>query len=331
MTKLNRAKQAQYQAGQMIGEQTNLINKRPAYWIWLRFVAIFACLLVVAELTLAGNARAHDALAQMLYDMDMAPALSAIITALSNALFTLILLVIIFAVLEWPNRANLRERYKDGLIYSSIALIFSILIQAGTYYSFQAFGLRPLIASDQLGPFLVVIPILYLLCLGFLEYWLHRALHEFPFLWRFHSIHHQITNLNAAQSYSHFGEIFIYLLVITTPIILLVDVPQNHIALVTTFYLVSNYYMHSDSKLLSFPAPLRHIFADNIYHHYHHSKDVQHWGKNYSSFLSFYDRLFGTQYMPQHEIFPQTGIDDYRPIESIADYMTRPFSTDIKR
>lgn len=315
----------------MNGNQTSTASGRSAYATWLRFVVVFTCLLVVAELTLTANARGHDWLAQTLYNWDAAPALNAVITALSNALFTLLLLVIIFAVLEWHNRGNLRKRYKDGLIYSAIALIFSILIQAATYYGFDDWGIKPLISSDQLGPFLVVVPILYLLLLGLLEYWLHRALHEFPFLWRFHSIHHQITNLNAAQSYSHFGEIFIYLLVITTPIILLVDVPQNHIALVTTFYLVSNYYMHSDSKLLSFPAPLRHIFADNIYHHYHHSKDVQHWGKNYSSFLSFYDRLFGTQYMPQTEEFPETGIDEYRPIESIGDYMSRPFSKNINK
>lgn len=310
------------------------INKNHAranYVTWFRFIIIFVLLLIVAEAILSIISDAHDKLAQIFYDNEIAPVLSAIITSLSNALFTLLLMVAIFAILEWRSRGNLRDRYKDGLIYSSIALIFSILIQAMTYYTLESWEIKPLISSDQLGILLVAVPILYLLTLGLLEYWLHRALHEIPFLWRFHSIHHQITNLNAAQSYSHFGEIFFYLLIITTPIILLVELPQNHIALVTTFYLVSNYYMHSDSKLLSFPAPLRHIFADNIYHHYHHSKAVQHWGKNYASFLSFYDRLFGTQHMPTHEEFPDTGIDGYRPIESIADYMARPFRQNIEK
>lgn len=299
--------------------------------VWLRFILIFGIILGAAELLLNGNAMVHDGLTKILYDLNVAQPLNAIITALSNGLFTLLLLISIFAVAEWRNQGSLLSRYKEGIVYSAIALSFSILIQAGTYYAFEAWGVQPIISSDQLGAFLIITPLIYLLVLGFMEYWLHRALHEIPFLWRFHSIHHQITDLNAARSYSHFGEIFIYLLVITTPIIILVDVPQNHIALVTTFYIISNYYMHSDSKLLSFPAPLRHVFADNIYHHYHHSKQVQHWGKNYASFLSFYDRLFATQYMPEKDVFPVTGIDEYRALNGMKDYVSRPFSSDISK
>lgn len=301
--------------------------------IWLRFFAIFAAILAAAELLLRGNAMMHNTLSYILEDAGASSVANAVIIALSTALFTLFILVALFAAVEWRNIrfTDFKKRYADGLIYSSIALSFSILIQASEYYAFEALGIKPIISADQLGPILIIVPLLYLLVLGLMEYWLHRALHHFEFLWRFHSIHHQITHLNAAQSYSHIGELFIYLLVITTPIIMLVDVPQSHIVMVTTFYLISNYYMHSDSKTLSFPAPLRHIFADNIYHHYHHSRDIQHFGNNYASFLSIFDRIFGTQYMPETDVFPETGIDDYRPIESISDYFTRPFKSEIEK
>jgi len=306
---------------------------------WFRFILIFAFLLIAAELLLTANQTAHEYLSTILYDLKVVPAVTAIIMAISNALFTLFLLVSLFALVELRSNdyvdddehndrtvtSRLKSRYKDGLIYGALALTIFILMQAAQYYAFEALNVEPLISTKSLGLFLLVIPLIYLLVLGFMEYWLHRALHENAFLWRFHSIHHQIKHLNAANSYSHFGELFIYLFVITTPIILLIDLPQSHIALVTTFYLISNYYMHSDSKAVSFPAPLRHIFADNIYHHYHHSTDVQHWGKNYASFLSIFDRLFGTQYMPEKEEFPVTGIDGYRPIDSVSDYIKRPF------
>ncbi len=317
----------------MIAEQDIKSNERTPLKDWLRFIIIFAIILVAAEFLLLSNSKIHNELAYLLDEKSSLLVFNAIAVALSNALFTLFILIALFAVIEWRHLKfnSFRERYADGLIYSSIALSFSILIQAGEYYAFEALGVKPLISTDQLGPFLIALPLIYLFILGLMEYWVHRALHHYEILWRFHSIHHQIEHLNAARSYSHIGETFLYLLLITTPLILLVDLPQNHIALVTTFYIISNYYMHSDSKSLSFPAPLRYIFADNIYHHYHHSTDIQHFGKNYASFLSIFDRLFGTQYMPKEEKFPVTGIDDYRPIESITDYISRPFKSEINK
>ncbi len=297
---------------------------------WLRFITIFAAILFVVEYVLTANSNFHQYLETQLVNNAISPVITAITISLSTAIFTFLLIIIIFACIEFRKGGNIITRYKNGIVFTTITITFSIFIQAISYYIFEYFGITPLIAVNQLGPYQIIIPLVYLLIIGLMEYWLHRALHENKFLWRFHSIHHQIEHLNAANSYSHFGEVFLYLILITTPLILLVDQPQSNIAFVTIFYLISNYYMHSDSKLLSFPAPLRHIFADNIYHHYHHSTNVQHWGKNYASFLSFYDRIFGTQYMPDQEIFPVTGVEGYRPLNSIKDYAIRPFKKDIE-
>ncbi len=300
---------------------------------WIRFIFIFAALLAVVEILLRGNAELHAHAILYFGRLGVSDISIEIITALSNAFITFLILISLFIMIEWGGRGRLsiRSKYADGIIYSSIALTFSVFIQGIEFYLFQYWNIKPLFGKEQLRTFLFVVPLVYLFTLGFMEYWLHRALHHYEFLWRFHSIHHQIKHLNAAQSYSHFGEIFLYLLLITTPLILLIDVPQGHIAMVTSFYIVSNYYMHSDSPMLSFPAPLRHIFADNIYHHYHHSTDSRHFGKNYASFISIYDRIFGTQYMPETEDFPKTGIDGYRPIDSVADYIKRPFIKYIDR
>lgn len=298
---------------------------------WLRFIAIFAAIIFIVEALLSLNSEFHLYLETKLFENSASPIFTAITISLSTAIFTFLLIMIIFGCIELRKGGNIAARYKDGIIYTIVAITFSIFIQAMSYYAFEYWGITPLISVEQLGAFQIVAPLFYLLIIGLMEYWLHRALHENAFLWRFHSIHHQIEHLNAANSYSHFGEVFLYLALITTPLILLVDMPQSQIAFVTIFYLISNYYMHSDSKLLSFPAPLRHIFADNIYHHYHHSRNVQHWGKNYASFLSFYDRLFGTQYMPEKEIFPVTGVEGYRPLNSIKDYAVRPFKKEIEK
>lgn len=303
-------------------------EKRPMLAGYLRFVAIFAALLLAAEALLYAAGWMQHQLRMLLDFNEFGSAATHIIAAVANGVFTFLMVAGLFVAIEWRQLGftDFRARYRDGFIFSVTALGISILVQATQYSLLQSSGVEPLLDSDVLGPVLVVFPLIYLLALGLMEYWLHRALHHYDFLWRFHAIHHQIENLNAARSYSHFGQDMIYILLITTPLVLLIEAPQQHIMLVTTFYLISNYYMHSDAPALSFPAPLRHIVADNVYHHQHHTRDVRHIGKNYASFFSFFDRIFGTQYMPADGAFPQTGIEGYPPLTSFRDYVLRPFT-----
>ena len=312
----------------MIVKNPNIVGKQPeghGYW---RFIATFAVVLIAAELLLYATGWMQQQLWFSLQEIELEPMVADAIVALTNGIVTFLAVAGLFVIIEWRQLrfSDFSNRYRAGLIYSVTALGISILVQAAEFNLLRSWGVEPLFAADLLGPVLVVFPLVYLLLLGLMEYWLHRALHHYDFLWRFHAIHHQIEDLNAARSYSHFGQDVIYLLLITTPLVLLIDAPQQHIALVTTFYLISNYYMHSDAPALSFPAPFRHIVADNVYHHQHHTRDVRHIGKNYASFFSFFDRIFGTQYMPENGEFPKTGIDGYVPVNSLRDYLLRPFA-----
>ncbi len=302
------------------GEQV----ERHGYW---RFLVIFAVLLSTAELLLYAAGWIQQRLWFVLQDIEIAPMVATVAAALVNGIFTFLAVVGLFVIIEWRQLrfSDFRTRYRDGLVYSLTALGISIVVQAAEFGLLRLSGVEPLFTSDDLGPVLAVFPVFYLLLVGLMEYWLHRALHHYDILWRFHAIHHQIENLNAARSYSHFGQDILYIFLITTPLVLLIEGPQQPIMLVTTFYIISNYYMHSDAPSLSFPAPFRHIIADNVYHHQHHTCDVRHIGKNYASFFSFFDRIFGTQYMPKNGEFPKTGIDGYPPIASLHDYMMRPF------
>lgn len=252
---------------------------------------------------------------------------AGLVAALTNGLLSLFALVALFGFFEWRQLGfrDFRSRYTEGLLYGASALIIATTIQAVAFSWFSGLEIGPLLRADQFGPLLVFFPIFYMVVIGFFEYWLHRALHDIPVLWRLHAIHHQIEHLNAARSYSHWAQDVLYLAVITIPLVFLIESPHEHITLLTTFYLVSNYYMHTDNPAMSFPPILRHLVADNVYHHYHHSRAIEHWGRNYCSFFSFYDRIFGTQHMPENETFHPTGIDGYQPVSGFRDYLIRPF------
>ncbi len=294
----------------------------------LRFILTFGAILIAAELMLRLVSDLQESAGWALVDSGASFALAGFAAALINGLAALLGLVALFAFFEWRQFgfSNFRERYAEGLVYGASALVIAITLQTLAFAWLGGFAPEPLFKADQLGPVLVFFPILYMVVIGFFEYWLHRALHDIPVLWRLHAIHHQIEGLNAARSYSHWAQDALYLAVITVPLIFLIESPQEHIALLTTFYLVSNYYMHTDNPALSFPAPLRHILADNVYHHHHHSRAIEHWGRNYCSFFSFYDRIFGTQHMPTDERFHPTGIDGYTPLRGLGDYLVRPFT-----
>ncbi len=303
-------------------------NTRPRSFV--RFALTFGVLLIAAEGILRLIGKVQTEIGWAVFDLGVSFELAGLVAALTNGLFSLLALVTLFAFFEWRQMrfANFRDRYAEGLLYGTTALVIATLLQTLAFAWLYRFEIEPLFKSDDLGVMLIAFPIIYMVVVGFFEYWLHRALHDVPLLWRLHAIHHQIENMNAARSYSHWAQDTLYLAVITIPLVFLIESPQQTIALLTTFYLISNYYMHTDNPNMSFPPIMRHILADNIYHHYHHSRAIEHWGRNYCSFFSFYDRIFGTQHMPNDEDFHPTGIDGYRPISGWRDYLVRPFTRD---
>lgn len=296
------------------------------------FALIFVPLLVIAEGILRVLGWAQEEIGWALMDVEFSSTWAWVVAALANGMFSFLGLIALFAFFEWRQLgfANFRERYAEALLYGLTAIGIAVLIQAAAFSLLQNINIEPLISAKDLGPALILLPVIYMLMIGLFEYWLHRALHDIPVLWRLHAIHHQIEDMNAARSYSHWAQDALYLAVITIPLVFIIESPQQYVALLTTFYLVSNYYMHTDNPALSFPPSVRHILADNIYHHYHHSRAIEHWGRNYSSFFSFYDRMFGTQHMPENEVFHPTGIEGYRPLQGWRDYLIRPFTKDGK-
>jgi len=292
------------------------------------FILYFGGILVLAESALRAIAWLQNEIGWALIDRGGSPAMAGLTAALANGLITLVGLVALFAFFEWKTFGftNFAQRYREGLTYGATAAVIVTIVQAAVFLGLPKFAFEPLISADQSGQMLIAFAVCYMLVVGLLDYWLHRALHDIPVLWRFHAIHHQIEHLNAARSYSHWGQDVLYLSIITVPLALIMESPEHYIAVLTTIYLVSNFYMHSDNPALSFPPALRHVLADNVYHHHHHSRAIEHWGRNYCSFFSFYDRIFGTQHMPQDEQMHPTGIDGYRPLSSWRDYLVRPFT-----
>ncbi|WP_108811552.1 sterol desaturase family protein [Sphingorhabdus sp. Alg231-15] len=138
----------------------------------------------------------------------------------------------------------------------------------------------------------VVQVFLFILIKDFFRYWLHRALHEVPFLWRFHAAHHSVKRLYWLNGIrSHPIEVVGQALLFAIPYALLQ--PSAEIIMVAILMQLSiGIFQHSNIDLkLGF---WEYIFSIGDNHRYHHYPDKAVGDSNYGGEFIVWDILFGT-------------------------------------
>jgi len=140
-------------------------------------------------------------------------------------------------------------------------------------------------------PFWAGLPLLLLLA-DLVQYWLHRAYHEVPWLWRLHAVHHSAKHMDwMAGSRQHILEVLITRSLVFAPIFLL-GFSKNVIdayIIIVGFQAVFN---HANVGVRL--GPLRYVIVTPNFHHWHHSQDTEALDRNYAAHFAFLDHLFGT-------------------------------------
>jgi len=133
---------------------------------------------------------------------------------------------------------------------------------------------------------------LFLLLKDFFRYWYHRWMHEVPFMWRWHAVHHSVERLYWLNGIrSHPLEIIVQTLIWAVPLALLQPSPE--IVLVSTLMALSiGIFQHSNIDLkLGF---WEYIFSIGDNHRYHHYPIKGIGDSNYGGEFIVWDILFGT-------------------------------------
>jgi sterol desaturase/sphingolipid hydroxylase (fatty acid hydroxylase superfamily) len=148
----------------------------------------------------------------------------------------------------------------------------------------------------------------------------HRIEHRF--FWRFHAVHHSIRQLSAANSYHHWSEALMNLIV-GIPL-LFTDVSIGPTFGVLMFLFVyQQFYIHSSAR--PHFGPLRWLLVDNVYHRIHHSQDPAHHHRNFGAMTPLWDWLFGTLYMPRSNEWPEIGLKEIGQPDSLMDWHLLPW------
>jgi lathosterol oxidase len=136
------------------------------------------------------------------------------------------------------------------------------------------------------------------------QYWIHRAFHRAPLLWRFHAVHHSSRALDwLAGSRLHVVDVIVTRGLVLVPVFLLGFSPGPLYAYLVfvSFHAV---FIHANVRF-RFGA-LEQVLATPRVHHWHHATapvDV-----NFAVHLPVLDRLFGTQHLPRDQWPPAYGI-----------------------
>ena len=152
--------------------------------------------------------------------------------------------------------------------------------------------------------------LLMILIVDFLRYWLHRACHQFPVLWRLHEVHHSprlLYTLNVGRF--HPLEKALHFCLDTVPF-LVAGVTAPVIAGYFLLYSVNGFFQHSNLRLRY--GPLNYFVGSAETHRWHHARDRATPACNFSNTTIVWDLIFGTWYLPAGKAVGAVGIPDDR-------------------
>jgi sterol desaturase/sphingolipid hydroxylase (fatty acid hydroxylase superfamily) len=164
---------------------------------------------------------------------------------------------------------------------------------------------------------LTLLPFAGMFVQDFFYYWFHRLQHV-TVLWRIHSLHHSIRELNAFNNYHHALEDVLRIPFVAIPL-LLVKVDPPYVPIYFFVVAVAGQLIHANSRVSY--GPLRYVWVEPRFHRIHHSIEPHHQDKNFASFFPILDVMFGTAYFPKRSEFPATGLATAAEPRTAAQYL----------
>ena len=141
---------------------------------------------------------------------------------------------------------------------------------------------------------------LFFIFLDFVHWLTHIVLHKYPFLWKFHKVHHSVKQMGFASHLRyHWMENILYKPLKTFGVMLLGGFEPQQAFIVHFITIAIGHINHANIKITW--GPLKYVFNNPVMHLYHHASEVPKGrrGVNYAISLSLWDYVFKTNYIPE--------------------------------
>lgn len=243
---------------------------------------------------------------------------------------TILITALIFIPLErilslHEHQKVLRKQWFNDVLYllfNGILIKFGMILVIGSLMTVIGHWMPSLI-QNWVGSqpiWLQTIEVLLIADIGF--YLAHRAFHVVPFLWKFHSIHHSIEEMDwlAAHRVHPIDQVLTKSASLL-PIFAL-GFSTSAIAIYAVIYHWQALLIHSNTRFKF--GIFRWIVASPQFHHWHHANHREAYDKNFAALLPVLDILGGTMHLPGDQLPERYGTDDQVPTR-IDQQMLYPF------
>lgn len=155
-------------------------------------------------------------------------------------------------------------------------------------------------------------------------YFVHRACHQLPLLWRVHVMHHTSERLYVLSSArNHPLNVMLAFGSQVLPLALLGAGPEL-LTLVATFTSVNGLLQHANVDFRT--GLLDRFLATATMHRWHHSPNMAESNSNFGSNLIVWDLLFGTRLKPAHREPREVGLPDLHVPTNVLAHLSVPFA-----
>ena len=210
-----------------------------------------------------------------------------------------------------PEQDVFRHGWRTDLAYFFLS---ALLVQVTTLLTMRpAMTLFSWAASAEVQravsaqPFVVQFAGILLLT-DLVQYWIHRAFHRVPVLWRFHRIHHSADVMDwLAGSRLHLVDVAVTRGLTYVPIYVL-GFAEAPLYAYVAFVSIQATFIHANVRFRF--GPLRWVLATPQFHHWHHGAEREAVDKNFAVHLPLLDWLFGTFHLPKDRWPAAYGLAD---------------------
>jgi sterol desaturase/sphingolipid hydroxylase (fatty acid hydroxylase superfamily) len=253
-------------------------------------------------------------------------ALAFALAVRGGAVIGIALLFVVFSPLEKLFSLRRQRVFRRGIVTDLTHLLVNNAFVTIGAVALAIVGSLPLIwlrrfDVERLMPGTVALSLAVVLVLVG-SYWGHRLTHTVPLLWRFHSVHHSIEEMDwvAAGRLHPLDSAFTQAFAIVPLFVLGYD--AGVFAGAAVFVALLAIFQHANVRL-RFPV-VRWIVPTPEWHHWHHAIDDEARNKNFG--LPVLDKLFGTAHMPNGRRPVGFGTHDPVPQGSYLGHLAYPFT-----
>ena len=221
-----------------------------------------------------------------------------------------------------PERPDWRMGIGESLLLVATAAIFTVAIGVIATLQDEGWALLGLAApAGRIAGWPIAAQVIALFFgADLIYYWIHRAIHRWPWLWRVsgHGVHHAFHRLHAAHAgVTHPFELV--LLALPMSLLAMLTGPVPEAVIVATLLLLSNVMLAHCNLRMATPL-LKWVLTTSEQHRRHHSSVFEESNSNYACNAILWDRLFGTY---GGGTSAQTGIGPRQP--GVVELLRMPF------